>query len=324
VPRLLVTGGAGFIGSHIVRALVSAGAMVRVLDDFSSGREENLEELAPGALGSGAEVELLRGDVADPETCARACDGVDGVFHEAAVVSVPRSIEEPERTWEVNSTGTLNLLEAARKAGANRFVFAASSAAYGESEALPKVETMPVDPRSPYAASKVSGESLLAAYGASYGMQTVSLRYFNVFGPRQQDDSPYTGVIAIFARRLLEGVAPVIHGDGGQTRDFTYVENIVTANLAAMYGEVPTGSVINVGGGERISILELYHAMREALGSDLEPVMGETRSGDVRHSLADLERAERLLGYRPAVSWRDGLAQTIEWYRSVHGNSART
>ena len=324
MPRLLVTGGAGFIGSHIVRALVSAGAMVRVLDDFSSGREENLEELAPGALGSGAEVELLRGDVADPETCARACDGVDGVFHEAAVVSVPRSIEEPERTWEVNSTGTLNLLEAARKAGANRFVFAASSAAYGESEALPKVETMPVDPRSPYAASKVSGESLLAAYGASYGMQTVSLRYFNVFGPRQQDDSPYTGVIAIFARRLLEGVAPVIHGDGGQTRDFTYVENIVTANLAAMYGEVPTGSVINVGGGERISILELYHAMREALGSDLEPVMGETRSGDVRHSLADLERAERLLGYRPAVSWRDGLAQTIEWYRSVHGNSART
>lgn len=324
MPRLLVTGGAGFIGSHIVRALVSAGAMVRVLDDFSSGREENLEELAPGALGSGAEVELLRGDVADPETCARACDGVDGVFHEAAVVSVPRSIEEPERTWEVNSTGTLNLLEAARKAGANRFVFAASSAAYGESEALPKVETMPVDPRSPYAASKVSGESLLAAYGASYGMQTVSLRYFNVFGPRQQDDSPYTGVIAIFARGLLEGVAPVIHGDGGQTRDFTYVENIVTANLAAMYGEVPTGSVINVGGGERISILELYHAMREALGSDLEPVMGETRSGDVRHSLADLERAERLLGYRPAVSWRDGLAQTIEWYRSVHGNSART
>ena len=324
MPRLLVTGGAGFIGSHIVRALVSAGAMVRVLDDFSSGREENLEELAPGALGSGAEVELLRGDVADPETCARACDGVDGVFHEAAVVSVPRSIEEPERTWEVNSTGTLHLLEAARKAGANRFVFAASSAAYGESEALPKVETMPVDPRSPYAASKVSGESLLAAYGASYGMQTVSLRYFNVFGPRQQDDSPYTGVIAIFARGLLEGVAPVIHGDGGQTRDFTYVENIVTANLAAMYGEVPTGSVINVGGGERISILELYHAMREALGSDLEPVMGETRSGDVRHSLADLERAERLLGYRPAVSWRDGLAQTIEWYRSVHGNSART
>ena len=320
MSRLLVTGGAGFIGSHLVRALISQGAGVRVLDDFSSGREENLAELAPGELGSGAEVELLRGDVSDPEACARACDGVDGIFHEAALVSVPRSVEEPERTWEVNSTGTLRLLEAAHKADVKRFVFASSSAAYGESEELPKVETMPVDPRSPYAASKVSGETLLASYGASYGIQAVSLRYFNVFGPRQLDDSPYTGVIAIFARCLLEGVAPTIHGDGGQTRDFTYIENVVAANLAAMHGEVPTGSVINVGGGERISILELYQAIAEALGSDLEPVMGETRAGDVRHSLADLERAERLLGYLPAVSWRDGLTKTLEWYRSVHGS----
>jgi UDP-glucose 4-epimerase len=320
VSRLLVTGGAGFIGSHLVRALISQGAGVRVLDDFSSGREENLAELAPGELGSGAEVELLRGDVSDPEACAQACDGVDGIFHEAALVSVPRSVEEPERTWEVNSTGTLRLLEAAHKADVKRFVFASSSAAYGESEELPKVETMPVDPRSPYAASKVSGETLLASYGASHGIQAVSLRYFNVFGPRQLDDSPYTGVIAIFARCLLEGVAPTIHGDGGQTRDFTYVDNVVAANLAAMHGEVPTGSVINVGGGERISILELYQAIAEALGSDLEPVTGETRAGDVRHSLADLERAERLLGYRPAVSWRDGLTKTLEWYRSVHGS----
>jgi len=322
VSRLLVTGGAGFIGSHIVQALVSAGTGVRVLDDFSSGREENLTELAPGAVGSGAEVELLRGDISDPELCARACDGMDGVFHQAALVSVPRSVEEPERTWEVNSKGTLNLLEAARVAGASRFVFAASSAAYGESDALPKVETMPVDPRSPYAASKVAGETHLAAYGAAHDMRTVSLRYFNVFGPRQVDDNPYTGVIAIFARCLLEGTAPTIHGDGGQTRDFTYVDNVVAANLAAMQGDVPAGSIINVGGGERISILELYGAMAEALGSDLEPVLGEERAGDVRHSLADLERAQQLLGYRPSVSWREGLARTIEWYRDVHSGSA--
>jgi UDP-glucose 4-epimerase len=174
---------------------------------------------------------------------------------------------------------------------------------------------MPVDPRSPYAASKVAGEALLASHGAAFGMQTVSLRYFNVFGPRQADDSPYTGVIAIFARCLLEGVAPTIHGDGGQTRDFTYIDNVVAANLSAMKGEVPTGSIINVGGGERISILELYQAVAEMLGSDLQPDMAPSRAGDVRDSLASLERAERLLGYRPAISWRDGLATTLAWYR---------
>jgi len=318
VQRFLVTGGAGFIGSHIVHALASEGAGVRVLDDFSSGREENLAGLAIGAIGSGATVELIRGDIADPEACATACGGVDGVFHEAALVSVPRSVEEPERTWEVNSTGTLNLLEAARAAGVGRFVFAASSAAYGDSESLPKVETMPVDPRSPYAASKVAGEALLASHGAAFGMQTVSLRYFNVFGPRQADDSPYTGVIAIFARSLLEGAAPTIFGDGGQTRDFTYVDDVVAANLSVMRGEVPTGSVINIGGGERISILELYQAIAEDLGSELKPEMAPPRAGDVRHSLASLERAERLLGYSPQTSLRDGLAKTLEWYRASH------
>jgi len=318
VARFLVTGGAGFIGSHIVHALVAAGEEVRVLDDLSSGREDNLAELSPGELGSGAPVEFLRGDVADASACHRACDGVAGVFHEAAVVSVPRSVEEPERTWEVNSTGTLHMLEAARRAGVERFVFAASSAAYGESETLPKVETMPVDPRSPYAASKVSGEALLAAYGASYGMQTVSLRYFNVFGPRQLDDSPYTGVIAIFARCLLEGTPPTIFGDGGQTRDFTFVDNVVRANLAAMQRDVPAGAVINVGGGERVSILDLYKAMAESLGSDLKPSFREPRAGDVMHSLADAERARRLLNLDAGVPWREGLKRTLEWYRSGH------
>ena len=319
MARFLVTGGAGFIGSHIVQALISRGDEVRVLDDLSSGREENLAELDPGDVGSGAALELLRGDVADPDACARACEGVAGVFHEAAVVSVPRSVEEPLRTWEVNSTGTLHLLEAARGAGVSRMVFAASSAAYGESETLPKIENMPVDPRSPYAASKVAGEGLLTAYGISYGMQTVSLRYFNVFGPRQLDDSPYTGVIAIFARCLLDGTAPTIYGDGGQTRDFTYVDNVVQANLAAMQREVPAGSVINVGGGERVSILELYRAMAEALGSDLEPAFAEERAGDVRHSLADTQRLKALLDLGPGVPWREGLRRTLEWYQAVRG-----
>ena len=291
------------------------------MDDLSSGREENLAELDPGDVGSGAALELLRGDVADPDACARACEGVAGVFHEAAVVSVPRSVEEPLRTWEVNSTGTLHLLEAARRAGVSRMVFAASSAAYGESETLPKIENMPVDPRSPYAASKVAGEGLLAAYGISYGMQTVSLRYFNVFGPRQLDDSPYTGVIAIFARCLLEGTAPKIYGDGGQTRDFTYVDNVVQANLAAMQREVPAGSVINVGGGERVSVLDLYRAMAEALGSDLEPAFAEERAGDVRHSLADTQRLKALLDLGPGVPWREGLRRTLEWYQAVRGGN---
>lgn len=324
VQRFLVTGGAGFIGSHIVRALISEGAAVRILDDFSSGREENIAELSPSPCGSGAVVELYKGDITDPEACSAACAGVDGVFHEAAMVSVPRSVEEPERAWAVNATGTLNLLEAARAAGVERFVFAASSAAYGESESLPKVETMPVDPRSPYAASKVAGEALLASHGAAYGMKTVALRYFNVFGPRQADDSPYTGVIAIFARKLLEGVAPVIHGDGNQTRDFTYVDNVVAANLAAMRGEVASGSVINVGGGERISILELYHAVAEALGSDLQPQMAPSRPGDVRHSLASLERAQRLLSYKPETPWREGLDLTLRWYRDTFEASEPT
>ena len=317
MERFLVTGGAGFIGSHIVRALLSDGAQVRILDDFSSGREENIAELSPGPLGSGADVELLRGDIVDSKACAAACEGVKGVFHEAAMVSVPRSVEEPERAWAVNATGTLNLLEAARAAGVERFVAAASSAAYGESESLPKIETMPIDPRSPYAASKVAGEALLASHGAAFGMKTVSLRYFNVFGPRQADDSPYTGVIALFARRLLEGSAPTIHGDGEQTRDFTYIDNVVAANLLAMKGDVPAGSVINVGGGERISILQLYHEIAQRLGSDLQPQMAASRVGDVKHSLASLEKAERLLGYRPAVSWRDGLVPTLAWYRDT-------
>ena len=314
----LVTGGAGFIGSHIVSALVARGDRARVLDDLSSGSLANLAHLETGPTGSGAPVELVRGDVADPSAAGEACRGVRGVFHQAAQVSVPQSLEDPERSYRVNVTGTLRVLEAARQAGAGRVVFAASAAAYGDSAELPKREDALPDPRSPYASGKVAGEHLLRVWGLAHGLRTVSLRYFNVFGPRQADDSPYTGVIAIFARALLEGRAPTIYGDGEQTRDFTYVSNAVEANLAAIERDLEPGVVINVGGGSRISVNELFAAMARILGRELEPRHEPTRSGDVRDSVASLERARRLLGYEPRVGWERGLAETLAWYRARH------
>lgn len=312
----LVTGGAGFIGSHIATALVSRGDRVRVLDNLSSGRLENLRELGLGEVGSGAPVELLEGELADSAACRRACEGASGVFHQAAQVSVPRSVEDPEASYEINVMGTLRLLEAARAQGVRRVLFAASSAAYGESESLPKIETMPTDPLSPYASGKVAGEQLMKVWGRCYGLETVCLRYFNVFGPRQVDDSPYTGVIAIFVRALLDGRAPTIFGDGEQTRDLTYVANVVEVNLRAMAADgLEPGTVINVGGGERITINQLYDAVAAGLGSDLRPSYAPARTGDVRHSLASIERAKELLGWAPAVDWRVGLAETLAWYR---------
>lgn len=312
---ILVTGGAGFIGSHLTQALVARGDRVRILDDFSSGTMDNLSALETGAVRSGAPVEILRGDVVDGGLCEEAMAGVDGVLHEAAQVSVPRSIEDPARSYEVNVQGTLQLLEAARSEGVERFVMAASSAAYGNSETLPKHEGMVPSPLSPYASGKVAGEHLLRVYGECYGMKTVALRYFNVFGPRQADDSPYTGVIAIFARELLAGRTPTIFGDGEQTRDFTFIDNVVAANLAALTVEAEPGAVINVGGGERISLNQLYRAMAAALGGSPTPGYGAERAGDVRHSLASVERARELLGYEPTVSWEEGLARTVAWYR---------
>jgi nucleoside-diphosphate-sugar epimerase len=303
----LVTGGAGFIGSHLCEALCARGDRVRVLDDLSSGRLENL---------SGLPVELVRGRVSDPAACRTAVAGVTGIFHQAAQVSVPRSIEDPFGSYETNVLGTLQLLEAARAAQVKRFVFAASSAAYGESPTLPKVETMPPQPLSPYAAGKLAGEQLLRVYASCFGMHTVSLRYFNVFGPRQADDSPYTGVIALFVRALLEGRAPVIHGDGLQSRDFTFVANVVDANLAAMERELDEpGSVINVGAGERITLRELYDALSAELGVRIDVRHAPARAGDVRDSQASLAKARALLGYAPRVGWREGLARTVAWYR---------
>jgi nucleoside-diphosphate-sugar epimerase len=306
----LVTGGAGFIGSHIATALVERGDRVRILDDLSTGRRENLAHLDP------AVVELVEADLADAEPVRAACEGVAGIFHEAAQVSVPESLADPERSYRVNVNGTLNLLEAARAKGVTRLVFAASSAAYGESDVVPKVETMTPDPVSPYASGKVAAEHLLAVWGRNYGMQTVALRYFNVFGPRQLDDSPYTGVIAIFARALLEGRAPLIYGDGEQTRDFVYVANVVRANLLAMDGDLDPGTIVNIGTGESITINQLFDAMAQHLGSDLRPQYEPPRQGDVKHSQASIERARQLLGYDPSVDWRSGLAATVDWYQS--------
>jgi len=315
VSRFLITGGAGFIGSHLAHALVARGDSVRVFDDLSSGRRENLAALETGDVGSGAPVEMLIGDVADEGLLAGALDGVDGVFHGAAQVSVPQSVVLPVRSIDVNVMATMRLLEAARQAGIERFVLAGSSAAYGDSEELPKHEAMPVRPLSPYAVGKVAAEQLLTVYGQLHGMRTVTLRYFNVFGPRQVDDSPYTGVIAIFARALLEGRAPIIFGDGEQTRDFTFIDNVVQANLLAIDSDVTPGSIFNVGGGERISLNALFGRLAELAGSDLKPTYEPSRAGDVRHSLACLERIRADLGYDPAVSWEAGFAPTFEWYR---------
>ncbi len=306
MAQYLVTGGAGFIGSHLVRALLARGDRVRVLDDLSTGRAENL---------AGLPVEFVRGSIVDPAACEAACAGIAGVFHEAAQVSVPRSVQAPRESYQINVMGTLNVLEACRAAEVKRVVFAASSAAYGDTVELPKVETMTPRPLSPYASGKLAGEDLLRVYGSLYGMRTVALRYFNVFGPRQVDDSPYTGVIAIFARALLEGRRATIFGDGAQSRDLTYIDNVVAANLAAMERDLEPGTVVNVGTGERVSILEIYRAMAELMGSDLEPVFGPVRAGDVRDSLASIERARALLGYAPRVGWREGIARTVAWYR---------
>lgn len=308
MPSYLVTGGAGFIGSHIATALTARGDRVRVLDNFESGRAENLAHL---------DVELIEGDIRSTSDCERAMENIDGVFHEAAQVSVPDSVERPHYSYEVNVTGTLNVLEAARAAGVKRAVFAASSAAYGDSEELPKVEDMPVAPCSPYASGKIAGEHLMRTWARCFGMQTVCLRYFNVFGPRQGDDSPYSGVIAKFARILLDGRRPTIFGDGGQTRDFVYVDNIVRANLLAMDQDVSEpGAVINIGAGESITLLELYRAMAAEVGIEGDPDFGPERTGDVRHSAANLDRSREILGYEPTVAWRDGLRTTLDWYRA--------
>ena len=305
--RFLVTGGAGFIGSNLVEALLDAGAGVRVLDDFSTGRRENVE----GFLDR---IELVEGSITEPATCASVCEGIDFVLHQAALASAPRSVANPTATHEACATGTLNMLIAARGAGVRRFVYAASSSAYGDTPTLPKVETMPALPRSPYAVAKLAGEHYCKAFSLVYGFETVALRYFNIFGPRQDPTSQYSAVIPLFITKALTGEAPTIDGDGEQTRDFTYVENAVRANLSACTAdaEAVSGEVFNVGCGERISVNRLWRSIQEATGSALEPVTGPAREGDVRDSLASLDKIQERMGYSVVVSLTEGLRRTVD------------
>lgn len=308
--RALITGGAGFIGSHLAEALCQLGASVVVLDDLSGGSRENLASFGP--------VEFVEGSILDQSAVALAARECRFVFHQAALGSVPRSVEQPRLYNDVNTTGTLNVLEAAREAGVARVMFAASSSAYGENP-VPWVETMPVLPRSPYASTKVAGEALFQAYSASYGLDTACLRYFNIFGPRQNANSAYAAVIAAFAKALLAGKNPVIFGDGEQSRDFTFVHNAVHANLLAARQREPIGGqIVNVGCGARISVNNLARVMGELLRRhELRPSHVPERAGDLKHSFADLTRARSVLGYRPIIDFRAGLEQTVRWYESV-------
>lgn len=304
----LVTGGAGFIGSHIVRSLVADVLPVRVLDDFSTGQRRNLADVAD-------RVEVTEGSICDAAAVGSAMRGVETVFHLAARSSVPRSVEQPRETNETNVNGTLNLLLAARDAGVRRFVYSSSSSAYGETPKLPKIETDAPAPISPYAVSKLAAEHYCTCFAKVYGLATVSLRYFNVFGPRQDPNSPYAAVIPAFLSRMVRGQRPVIFGDGEQSRDFCYIDNVVAANRLAARAEGLSGEAVNIACGERTTLNEIVGTINELLGTRLEPEYREPRPGDVRHSLADIDAAKRVLGFRPQVMFGEGLRRTLEWYR---------
>jgi nucleoside-diphosphate-sugar epimerase len=309
MAHYLVTGGAGFIGSHLSEEIARRGHRVRVADSLITGKRANLDHI-PG-------VEFMEGDLAELEFAKKAAEGCDYVLHQAAIPSVPRSVKDPITSNRANVDATLNMLVAARDAGVKRLVFAASSSAYGDTPTLPKHEQMPTNPLSPYALQKVVGEQYLQMFTKLYKLETVSIRYFNVFGPRQDPTSPYSGVISVFATALLENRSPKIYGDGKQTRDFTYVANVVDGVLRACDAPNASGEVINVATGGRISLNDLFYAMRDVVGGNLEPTYAEPRQGDVRDSQADIRKAKDLLGYTPTVSFEDGLARTIAWYRSA-------
>lgn len=313
MAHYLVTGGAGFIGSHLCEELVRRGHTVRVADNLLSGKRSNLAHV-PG-------VEFLEGDLADLAFATRAVAGVQYVLHHAAIPSVPRSVRDPIASNRANVDGTLNVLVASRDAGVTRVVFAGSSSEYGDTPTLPKREDMPTNPLSPYALQKVVGEQYLELFTRLYGLETVSTRYFNVFGPRQDPSSAYSGVISIFATALLDGRSPTIYGDGEQTRDFTYVANVVDGTLRACEAPGASGQAINVATNGRVSLNDLFRAMRDIIGGTVEPTYAEARAGDVRDSQADISKAARLLGYRPTVSFEEGLRHTIAWYRTARAES---
>ncbi len=308
MPLCLVTGGAGFVGGHLVEALVRRGDRVRVLDNFYTGRKQNLAAVAD-------RVELIEADITDAAAVAKAIAGVDIVFHEAAIASVPRSVAAPLDTHAACATGTLVMLDAARQAGVKRFVYAASSSAYGDQPTPLKRETDLPMPLSPYAAAKLAGEHYCHAYYHTYGLPTVCLRYFNVYGPRQDPRGPYAAVIPIFIELLLQGKSPTIYGDGLQTRDFTFVEDVVQANLKAAEASVG-GVTVNVGNGLRTSLLDLLNELNRLLGTSVSPNFQPSRAGDVRDSLADISNARSLLGYEPQFSLAQGLERTVAYYKS--------
>lgn len=310
MAHFLITGGAGFIGSHLVHALIERGDRVRVLDNFETGLRKNLEPF-------GDRIELHEADLAVADAVRIACEGVDFIFHEGALPSVPRSVKEPRPSHEINIGGTFNVLEGARLAGVKRVVYAASSSAYGNQPGFPRVETMAPQPLSPYAVQKLTGEFYMQAYWRVYGLETVCLRYFNIFGARQVPDSPYSGVMARFALMMMRGETPTIFGDGEQGRDFTHVDNVVQANLLAM--EAPrdqvAGRVFNIACGERHTLNETYALLATLTGFPHPPIYGPEREGDVRDSLADITAATEALGYRPKVGFEEGLRRTVAWYR---------
>lgn len=304
----LVTGGAGFIGSHIASALAARGASVRVIDNLSTGRLENIESIS-------SKVDFIRGDLADEATVRQAVADVELIFHEAALPSVPRSVANPRETHLACVEGTFNLLLAARESRVRRLIYAASSSAYGDQPTLPKVESMRPEPLSPYAAAKLVGEYYCQVFTRTYNLETICLRYFNVFGPRQDPGSPYSGVVSRFINFLMKGERPVIYGDGKQSRDFTYISNAVDANMRAAETDKGIGEVINIANGERVTINQLFHLLRTITDRpDIEAQYQEARTGDILHSLADVSRARELLGFTPAIGLKQGLKATVDWF----------
>ncbi len=308
MAKYLVTGGAGFIGSHIVERLVRDGESVRVLDNFATGKRANLAPF-------GQKVELVEGDLRKPADCARACAGVEIIFHEGAVPSVPVSVEDPATSHQANIDGTFNILLAARDARCRRLIYAASSSAYGDQPELPKRETARPEPLSPYAVNKLVGEYYLSVFNKCYGLETLSLRYFNVFGPRQDPKSQYAAAIPAFVTAIIHNQPPMIYGDGEQTRDFTYIDNVVHANLLAAKAPKVAGEVVNVACGERVSVNQIIGEINKLLGKNVAPNYVPERAGDVKHSLADITLARQVIGFEPLINFADGLRRAIEWYK---------
>lgn len=312
MPNVLVTGGAGFIGSNLTEALLQRGHFVRILDDFSTGKRENLifDKAYPSP-------EVIKGDIREFSTCQKAVKGIEYVFHQAALPSVQRSIEDPETSNAINVGGTLNILLAAREEKVKRVIYASSSSVYGDTPALPKHEEMPPNPLSPYALQKYIGEQYCQLFYQLYGLDTISLRYFNIFGPKQDPNSLYSAVIPKFIDALLQGRPPIIFGDGEQSRDFTYIENVVQANLLAMSAEHLHGEAINIACGKRISLNQLLNVLKEILGSKLSPIYQEPRQGDVKHSLADIRKGKEILNYEPTVGIEIGLEKTVDFFQKT-------